>query len=458
MAFEAAKCPNCGANIQVPSDRDVAKCMYCGKDIVVREAIRAGGIDVENVLKMAQTAEEAGNTEDANRYWSRLLEHDTSSVEAWLGKAKAVDMRIINMIRAYAEAETYCRKAIQAAGDGTRSDETEKEVGKILRRYLSQMGDAATKHYMEFWEVEDAAAEYLARAGEILEAYDRRIASGDKMIARQSAVNFCDQVLQTNLGYITRGTSILDPIREARGRYIRELQELCPQVGDVVAGASAERERKVEVAIAASKGRYSLLTTLVVVPSVLVIVGIVGILVWSVNESSKRKSGTEDPPNPPTTRASAIPLTEAPAPSSHCGDPAHPVRGRALPADWSSWSCQSATVAGKRWPTCVARLAYTDVAGMGCGGETRCCPPEGKPEAKPEENPPKPTTANDNPACHPCSTQEDFDVAWQKKMKCCPVRGCEGDSDCLGSRVCCRIPMGTLCTDPKRCGGSDRVP
>lgn len=61
-------------------------------------------------------------------------------------------------------------------------------------------------------------------------------------------------------------------------------------------------------------------------------------------------------------------------------------------------------------------------------------------------------------ACHPCSTQEDFDVAWQKKMKCCPVRGCEGDSDCLGSRVCCRIPMGTLCTDPKRCGGSDRVP
>jgi hypothetical protein len=63
----------------------------------------------------------------------------------------------------------------------------------------------------------------------------------------------------------------------------------------------------------------------------------------------------------------------------------------------------------------------------------------------------------DSGACYPCSSQEDFDVAWQKHKKCCPVRGCAGDSDCPGERVCCRIPMGTLCTDAKRCGRSDRV-
>jgi hypothetical protein len=66
--------------------------------------------------------------------------------------------------------------------------------------------------------------------------------------------------------------------------------------------------------------------------------------------------------------------------------------------------------------------------------------------------------SSDTPDCHPCSTQEDFDVAWSKRKKCCPVRGCEGDSDCSGGRVCCRIPMGTLCTDSKRCGARDRVP
>ncbi len=62
------------------------------------------------------------------------------------------------------------------------------------------------------------------------------------------------------------------------------------------------------------------------------------------------------------------------------------------------------------------------------------------------------------PACYPCQTQEDFDIAWTKHMKCCPVRACEGDSDCTGGRVCCRIPMGSMCTDAKRCRGGDRIP
>ncbi len=71
---------------------------------------------------------------------------------------------------------------------------------------------------------------------------------------------------------------------------------------------------------------------------------------------------------------------------------------------------------------------------------------------------PKADEAADSTDCYPCSTQEDFDVAWTKRKKCCPVRGCEGDSDCSGGRICCRIPMGTLCTDSKRCGARDRVP
>jgi DNA-directed RNA polymerase subunit RPC12/RpoP len=48
MSFKAAKCPNCAGDIQVPDDRDTVKCMYCGSDIVVREAIRlAGGVNIE---------------------------------------------------------------------------------------------------------------------------------------------------------------------------------------------------------------------------------------------------------------------------------------------------------------------------------------------------------------------------------------------------------------------------
>jgi hypothetical protein len=40
MTFKAAQCPNCGGALQVPDDRISVKCMFCGVEIIVREAIR----------------------------------------------------------------------------------------------------------------------------------------------------------------------------------------------------------------------------------------------------------------------------------------------------------------------------------------------------------------------------------------------------------------------------------
>src|ERR1051325_9205848 len=40
MTFKAAQCPSCGGALQVPEDRTSVKCMFCGVDIIVREAIR----------------------------------------------------------------------------------------------------------------------------------------------------------------------------------------------------------------------------------------------------------------------------------------------------------------------------------------------------------------------------------------------------------------------------------
>jgi hypothetical protein len=40
MTFKAAKCPDCGGALQVPDDRAMVKCMYCGVDVIVREAIQ----------------------------------------------------------------------------------------------------------------------------------------------------------------------------------------------------------------------------------------------------------------------------------------------------------------------------------------------------------------------------------------------------------------------------------
>ncbi len=90
MAFKAAICPSCGGSLQVPDDRDSVKCMYCGTDIIVRQAIQAGsGVNIKNYLELAVTANKAGNYEEAYSYYSKVLEIDIKNPEAWFGKARA---------------------------------------------------------------------------------------------------------------------------------------------------------------------------------------------------------------------------------------------------------------------------------------------------------------------------------------------------------------------------------
>lgn len=91
MPFKAAKCPNCAGDIQVPDERDTAKCMYCGSDIIVREAIRlAGGKNLQNIFAMAKTALDSENQEEGLRYINSYLEEDQNNVEAWNLKAQLI--------------------------------------------------------------------------------------------------------------------------------------------------------------------------------------------------------------------------------------------------------------------------------------------------------------------------------------------------------------------------------
>jgi len=91
MSFKAAKCPNCAGDIQVPDDRDTAKCMYCGSDIIVKEAIRTvSSKNLINILVMAKTALESGNQEEGLKYINSYLEDDQNNAEAWHLKAQLI--------------------------------------------------------------------------------------------------------------------------------------------------------------------------------------------------------------------------------------------------------------------------------------------------------------------------------------------------------------------------------
>lgn len=78
MPFVAARCPQCGGEIQVDNQKDSGFCLHCGSKILVQEAIRAVQIDnshmVDTWMKLGKAALEANNYSEAYEYYTRVLE------------------------------------------------------------------------------------------------------------------------------------------------------------------------------------------------------------------------------------------------------------------------------------------------------------------------------------------------------------------------------------------------
>ena len=135
MSFKPVKCPNCAGDIQVPDDRDTAKCMYCGSAIIVKEAIRAvGSKNLNNILEMAKTALESGNQEEGLKYINSYLEDDQNNAEAWHLKAQLICLKynygeIFEVVK---QVESYMLKAIAL----------NKEYEPTLENYKVQIAES----------------------------------------------------------------------------------------------------------------------------------------------------------------------------------------------------------------------------------------------------------------------------------------------------------------------------
>lgn len=158
MGLVAAKCPQCGANINVDEEKDAGICEYCGTAFITEKAINnyntyvtnnyAGaninitGGNVDNLLKMAENAIEATNGSEALNYVNKALEIEPESSRAWILKMKTVKLQDDlhnNQLDTYninvQETVTYGNKAIEYASP----DEKEKVQHDVYTYYLQLM-------------------------------------------------------------------------------------------------------------------------------------------------------------------------------------------------------------------------------------------------------------------------------------------------------------------------------
>ncbi|HEV7684876.1 MAG TPA: CFI-box-CTERM domain-containing protein [Pyrinomonadaceae bacterium] len=172
MTFKAANCPSCSGDLQVPDDRDVVKCMYCGENVIVREAIQAAaGGNTKNWLILAKAASQAGNHPEAYEYYMRVLEVDASNSEAWAGKAEAAgSLSTLSSFR-LPEMLTGFQKAIDHA-DPEKQTEVKHAAATKITLIIRGYFDSALAHLRDSDAIDKAWAEYLDRCEAMLAGLD----------------------------------------------------------------------------------------------------------------------------------------------------------------------------------------------------------------------------------------------------------------------------------------------
>jgi len=103
MPLVAAKCTNCGANLEVDNSKDAAICPYCGTAYIVEKAITKYQLEVKTVNIYNSTSESEAVTvealiqrmkmlledskwDEADKYCDRILDIEPENSNAYIGK------------------------------------------------------------------------------------------------------------------------------------------------------------------------------------------------------------------------------------------------------------------------------------------------------------------------------------------------------------------------------------
>lgn len=194
MGFVAAKCTECGANIEVDDTKEAGICKYCGTAFVTEKAIKnyntyitnnnnfAGaninvvGADIDNLIVLAKNAQDVGNYSEAKDYYSRILEMQPMNSDALLGKgvsalysSKLEDIKSDELIG-------YVKKAIEAKKH--EENISQQEINEFIAKSAGELYAAANavyyaamNHYSEYWKLQSSASELWDRLEKVIEIF-----------------------------------------------------------------------------------------------------------------------------------------------------------------------------------------------------------------------------------------------------------------------------------------------
>ena len=179
MILEAAKCPNCDANIELDPKKTFFVCNYCGANISVKNAITAYQEEQkkEYRLKIAEECLEKEITEDAVKIYKEITKEFPNDYRGWWGIIRCNPISANHL----EPMDNVYKKAIAFA--------PEKDRTEIENHYQKRI-DVIGKH--KFLRSTPEQIKKLQKNSEELNndiyAYDEEIKNVDKQIANLTNV------------------------------------------------------------------------------------------------------------------------------------------------------------------------------------------------------------------------------------------------------------------------------
>ncbi|MBR4389961.1 MAG: hypothetical protein IKT00_12415 [Prevotella sp.] len=145
MKFVSAKCPNCGAELQVARNLKSGFCNYCGSKILFEPELSNIVIDqsksLANYRELAESAMRCEDSKNMLKYAEKALEIDSHDSEMWLVKMKAQIAEKMDSFRIVESGNNAIKYAI----------DVEETKITVFQMYLDNACEAFDKYTEDPW-------------------------------------------------------------------------------------------------------------------------------------------------------------------------------------------------------------------------------------------------------------------------------------------------------------------
>ena len=153
MPFVSAKCPNCGASIQMDNQQESGLCQYCGSKVQIKEAIAKVKIDktmsLANYRELAMSAFRGNDGDNALKYAEMALEINSHDAEMWFLKGRVTLLNSGKIVNDDLILECV-RNAVKYAPNQQMRSDVNQFLYEAACEILSRMDDEDVTD--PFWE------------------------------------------------------------------------------------------------------------------------------------------------------------------------------------------------------------------------------------------------------------------------------------------------------------------